>query len=369
MRLRRRSGFSLIEITVAMALTLTVFAITLPFVRAQTRALGTSAGRLDADQLARYAQRAVDRDLRLASAIPGQPLLVLASPMAISFNANLLAVDTTDPGAVDLEPTAATTLTDSWRLANAATLPLTARSYPTQDYFDAAGAVSRIETIHYFLHPDTISGRTDIYVLFRRVNARDSVEIVRALHVPTDSAFFSYLRPVSGVLTRVAAARLPLYWDSLAIDSIGTVGIRAAGYYKDRATNVVTIRTVNWRTVIPNAAGRVARTCGAAPTAPTALAPVKVTLAPPFRVQLTWNASTDDNGGPQDVQYYVVEWRVAGSGNTWQSLATVTARRTASYVWTHANPRVIGNYEYAVRAADCGGLLSAQVVSASVTLP
>ena len=369
MRLRSRAGFSLIEIMVAMGLTLTVFAITLPFVRAQTRALGTSAGRLDADQLARYAQRAVDRDLRLASAIPGQPLLVLAGPMSISFNSNLIAVDTSDPGAVDLDPTAATTLTDSWRLANAAALPLTARSYPTQDYLDVAGAISRIETISYFLHADTISGRSDIYVLFRRVNGRDSVEIVRGLHVPADSAFFSYLRPVSGTLTRVAAARLPLYWDSLAIDSIGTVGIRAAGYYKDRSTNAVTIRTVNWRTVIPNAVGRVRRTCGAAPTAPSAFTPVKVTTTPPYRVQLTWNASTDDNGGAQDVPYYVVEWRVASSGNTWQSLATVTARRVGTYAWTHANPRVIGNYEYGLRAADCGGLLSAQVVSASVTLP
>ncbi|MDH5233502.1 MAG: prepilin-type N-terminal cleavage/methylation domain-containing protein, partial [Gemmatimonadota bacterium] len=131
---RARPGFSLVEILVAMALTLAVFAITLPFVRAQTRALGVSAGRLDADQLARYAQRAVDHDLRLASAVPGQPLLVLAGPMAIAFNANLLAVDTSDPGARDINAAAPTTLTDSWRLADAATLPNTARNYPTQDY-------------------------------------------------------------------------------------------------------------------------------------------------------------------------------------------------------------------------------------------
>ena len=45
MRRTRRAGFTILEIIVAMALTLAVFAITLPFVRAQTRALGTSAGR------------------------------------------------------------------------------------------------------------------------------------------------------------------------------------------------------------------------------------------------------------------------------------------------------------------------------------
>lgn len=368
-RAQARPGFSLVEITVAMVLTLAVFAITLPFVRAQTRALGTSAGRLDADQLARYAQRAIDRDLRSASAIEGQPLLVLAAPMAIAFNANLLAVDTLDPGAVDLDPTAPTTLTDSWRLANAAALPLTVRNYPVQDYLDGSGTISRIETISYFLHPDTVTGRSDIYVLFRRVNARDSVELVRGLHVPTDSAFFSYRRPVAGTLTRIAASRLPLYWDSVAVDSVTSVGIRAAGYFRDRTTGAETIRTVQWSTVIPNARGRVGRTCGAAPVAPASLAPTKVTTTPPYRVELAWNASSDDTGLPNDVTQYVVEWRVESSGNTWQTLATITANRAATYAWTHANPRVGGSYEYAVRAVDCGALASAQAVSAAVTLP
>lgn len=369
MRGGARAGFSLVEIMVAMALTLAVFAITLPFVRAQTRALGTSAGRLDADQLARYAQRAIDKDLRLASAIPGQPLLVLAAPMAIAFNANLLAVDTTDPGAADIDASAPSTLTDSWRFADAAVLPTTGRNYPAQDYLDGAGVISRIETISYFLHPDTVTGRSDIYVLYRKVNARDSVEVVRSLHVPTDSAFFSYHRPVGGTLTRIADARLPLYWDSVAVDSVTSVGIRAAGFYKDRMTSAVTIRTVNWATVIPNAKGRAARTCGAAPAAPGAFTPTKVTTSLPYRVQLAWNASSDDSAAPNDVQYYVIEWRVSGTGNSWQTLTTVPATRAGTYLWTHANPLVIGDYEYGIRAADCGGLLSAQVVSAVVTLP
>jgi type II secretory pathway pseudopilin PulG len=364
-----RRGFSLVEITVAMALTLAVFAITLPFVRAQTRALGASAGRLDADQLARYAQRTIDRDLRLASAVPGQPLLVLAAPMAISFNANLLAPDTTDPGAVDLDPAAPTTLTDSWRVANAATLPTTARAYPTQDYLDAAGQLSRSETITYFLRADTVSGRSDIYVLYRKVNARDSVEIVRGIQVPADSAFFSYLRPVAGVLTRIAAARLPLYWDSLAIDSVTSVGIRAAGYFRDRFTGAETIRTVQWRTVLPNARGRIGITCGAAPGAPGGFAATKVTATPPYRVQLTWNGSADDNGGAQDVVRYVLGTRVSGSGSAWTTLATVPATRAATYAWTHANPRTIGTYEYAVWAVDCGGTASNATVSAAVVLP
>jgi prepilin-type N-terminal cleavage/methylation domain-containing protein len=364
---RVRRGFTLIEIIVAMTLTLAVFAITLPFVRAQTNALGKSAGRLDADQVARYAQRAIDNDLRLATADPGQPLLVHAGPMGISFNANLLASDSLDPGAADIEPGAATTLTDAWRLADAAAVPRGGgRSYPTQDYLDASGATSRNETISYFLHPDTVSGRTDIYVLYRRVNARDSVQLVRNLHVPADSAFFAYYRPVAGVLTRIAASRLPLWWDSVAVDSIRSVGLRAAGYYRDRTTGAETIRTVQWTTVMPNAVARGTGGCGAVPTAPAALTATKTTNSRPFRVRLNWDDSGDDGGGALDVRQYELEWRL--TGGVWRSLASVPATRASAYEWMHALPIVNGTYEYSVRALDCGGA-STRVSATGVVLP
>ena len=231
-RSRVRPGFSLVEMLVAMTLTLAIFAITLPFVRAQSRALGSNAGRLDAEQVARYAQRAIDRELRLAVSDAGQPMLVYAGPMGISFNANVLAPDTTDPGALEIETGAASTLTEAWRVSDAATIPLTTRAYPTVDYTDGAGNLSRNETISYFLHPDTVSGRSDIYVLFRRVNARDSVQVVRGIHVPADSAFFSYQRMVSGALAPLTASQLPQFWDSTTIAEIRAVGLRSAGYLR-----------------------------------------------------------------------------------------------------------------------------------------
>lgn len=362
----RQGGFTLIEIMVAMTLTLAVFAITLPFVRAQTNALGQSAGRLDADQVARYAQRAIDADLRLATADAGQPLLVYAGPMGISFNANLLASDTLDPGAADVESGAATSLTDSWRLADAAAVPLGNRSYPTQDYLDAAGTVSRNETVSYFLHPDTVSGRTDIYVLWRRVNARDSVQVVRSLHVPADSAFFSYYRPVAGALTRIADARLPLWWDSTAVDSIRSVGLRSSGYYRNRTTGLETIRTVQWRTVLPNAATRLTAGCGTAPSAPAALSATKTTNSRPFRVTLSWDDSGDDGNGAADVRQYAIEWR--RSGGDWRAIASVPARGAASYEYIHMLPVVTGTWEYGIRALDCTGS-SARVTASSLTLP
>lgn len=365
----RRRGFTVVEIIVAMSLTLAVFAITMPFLRTQTRALGAAAGRLDADQIARYALRAIDADLRQAAADEGQPLLVLAGPMAIAFNANLLAADTADAGARDIETGAATTLTESWRLTDAAVLPRTARAYPDQDHFAPDGGISHIETISYFLHPDTISGRSDLYVLYRRVNARDSVALVRAVHVPADSAFFSYERPVGGVLTRIAAARLPLYWDSTAIDSIRSVGIRAAGYFRERLTGDETIRTVYWTTSLPNAPGRTGSPCGNAPDAPDWLNVNVRTNSVPYRVEVEWDASDDDAGGEEDVQRYVLQWREDGGSDPWTPIATVPATQDGSYTWHHAPGRVVGSHEYGVRAIDCGGVGSPRETSGAVSLP
>jgi hypothetical protein len=365
-RPERRAGFTLVEIVVAMTLTLAVFAITLPFVRAQTRALGASAGRMDADQLARYAQRAIERDLRLATADAGQPLIVYAGPMGISFNANLFAADTLDPNAADVQAGAATTLTESWRLSDAAVLPLTARAYPSQDYFDAEGNVSRNETISYFLRPDTISGRSDIYVLYRRVNARDSVQIVRSIQVDADSGFFSYHRPVSGVLSRVGMARLPFFWDSVAADSITAIGMRATGFYRERTTGKETLRTVYWRTTLVNARTAV-EGCGAAPTAPTSVDVDKETGGPgPYRVEITWDRATDDGMNALDVRHYIIE-RQLGAG-PWVTLGTVPATGAATYAWSHGDPGT-GTYTYGVRAVDCGGTPSIRDTDAAVTLP
>ena len=76
---RARAGFTLIEMMMAILLTMLVFAITIPFFRQQTMAVDNSAGRLDALQNARYAQSYIDRELRLAGGITGQPIIVQAA--------------------------------------------------------------------------------------------------------------------------------------------------------------------------------------------------------------------------------------------------------------------------------------------------
>jgi len=355
---------------VAITLTLSVFAITLPFVRAQSRALGANAGRLDAEQVARYAQRAIDMDLRLASADGvGQPVIVQAGPMAIAFNVNLLAPDTTDPNAVSIAAGAASTLTESWRLANAATLPKSTKAYPTVDYLTAAGTISRTETVSYFLHPDTISGRTDVYVLYRRVNARDSVQVVRGLYVADTEGFFTYLQTVSGVLTQITTG-LPLYFDNATSQQILAVGLRSSGLFRNRQEGTDVIRTVEWRTTLPLRSTAAAGGCGAAPTSPSGVNPNVPNASFGYRVEVTWSKSSDDAGGASDVRSYQVLIRPNSNPVVWAHVVTVPATGASSYRYDHFFPTLTGSVRYGVRAIDCGGLASSVAThNSNQTLP
>jgi prepilin-type N-terminal cleavage/methylation domain-containing protein len=173
--MRARRGFTLIEMLVAMTLTMLVFAITIPFFRAQARAVGSGAGRLDALQNARYAQGVIDKELRLAGGIFGQPTIVQASPYALTFNANVYAQSTSDPEAAFINATLDTLTTESFQLTAARALPLVSKNYPSATYTDSNGTRSGAETISYWLVADGTSGRSDIYNLYRRVNAKDRV--------------------------------------------------------------------------------------------------------------------------------------------------------------------------------------------------
>lgn len=366
----RRPGFTLVEIIVAMTLTLLVFAITLPFVRAQTRSLGSTAGRLDADQVARFAQRTIDRDLRVAVSDPGQPLIVYAGELGISFNANLLARDTLDPAALEVDATADSSLTEAWRTANAAVLPLTTTIYPTVNYTDADGLASKVETISYFLHPDTISGRSDVYVLYRRVNARDSVQMVRGIHVPDDSSFFTYFTTVADTLAPIAVGSLPLLWTAPALAQVRAVGIRAGGFYRNRQVAEDVIRTVHWRTMLTNAPRAVEATCATTPAVATSVGLSKQTGtgSNSYHVRVTWTGSSDDAGGTTDVTHYVVFARYNTTPVLWERLGSVPAQRVSGYRYDHYMPRYNGSVRYGVTAVNCAGLSSTVAASSPLNL-
>ena len=244
---RRRSGFTLIEMMMAILLTMMVFAATIPFFRQQTIAVDRSAARLDALQNARYAQNAIDRELRMAGGVSGQPIIVQAAPFAITFNVNLVTNTANDPDATYYNPYADPLAVMSWDPSSKKKLPTSTVLYPTQFYY-INGSQSPAETISYMLFVDATSGRTDLYNLFRRVNDRDSTLISNDLWIPTDTNYFFqyYKSSASGALTQIPQASLPLYWTDATrqIDSIASIFMRVAGLYHDVRKNSDVTRTI-----------------------------------------------------------------------------------------------------------------------------
>ena len=353
-----RGAFTLVEMMVAVTLTMLVFAITIPFFRAQTQAVAAGAGRLDALQNARYAQAAIDRDLRLAGGVFGQPIIVQAAGYSVTFNLNLYGRDTSDHNATYINTTYDSLTTESFLVSTAKNLPTSSKSYPTATYTDSNGTRSHAETISYFLIADATSGRSDIYSLYRRVNAKDSTYVTGNLWIPSDTGyFFQYYRvSAAGAISQIAQNTLPLYWDDATrtIDSIGVVEMRIAGWYHNARENLEVFRTVYQRTKVNNVGLLVARTCGTAPGAPTGVTATATNNAggSPVSVAIAWNASSDDNAGANDVVSYTV-MRRPSAGATWTDVGNYPARATASYTFTDY-ALTNGTWVYGVAAADCG---------------
>ena len=111
----RRDGVTLIEMMIAIVLFVLVFGLAVPFFRYQARSVSASAGRLDALQNARYAQSAIDRDLRISGIgiVQAQPMIVQADGFAVTFNADLATKDINDPMSIYYDADMDSTGTDA----------------------------------------------------------------------------------------------------------------------------------------------------------------------------------------------------------------------------------------------------------------
>jgi hypothetical protein len=390
-RTTARAGFTLIEMMMAVLLTMMVFAITIPFFRSQTMALDGGAGRLDAAQNAHFAQSAIDRELRLAGGVTGQPIIVQAAPFAITFNVDLVTTQTNDPDATYYNPNADSLAVESWLPARAKTLPTSNVTYPTAEYYDGNGFQSHAETISYFLYRDSTSGRNDLYTLFRRVNDRDSTVVAHNMWIPTDTNyFFQYSRTdSSGNIVSIPQANLPIYWNTTGdwADSVRFVQMRIAGLYRDVRKAKDITRTVYHSTRLLNAGMLKQATCGVAPLPPAAVVDtlmdagsasnpailpgpwtVSDTL-PPAEVKVIFSASPEEAGGAKDVASYVIQRTLHSAPNNWQVLGNLVANGSASYVWNDFTFQT-GVWDYGVVAVDCTPLYSTVKVNAgSVTNP
>lgn len=360
----KRTGFSLVEMMVAMTITVAVFAITLPFLRAQTRSLGATAGRLDADQVARFAMRAVEQDLRRAAGAFGQPTLVAAGPLVLAFNANVLMADSSDTDARDEEIVGAARGA-AWPLARAAALPTQAMVYPTQDYVNANGDTARTETVTYFLAADSTASVDDTYILFRQYNDQAATAVVSGLYLPGTPVFFRYFHVDGGPLAQLPSDTV-LFWGDTLLQRVRTVGLEATGVYYNKFDQTTTQRTIATRVTLQAVPETPAAGCGAAPSAVGGAPTATVTSSGPRGVALAWTAAASDTSGAwQNDSHYLVERRP--TGGAWSRLALIAAVGAKSYDYVDYLGPMTGTYEYGVTVIGCGWQPSGRVSLGSVT--
>jgi len=382
-RIRARRGFTLIEVMISMMLLLVVIATTVQTFRKSSSLLAAQAGRLEAQQNARFAVTTLDRDLRVAGVgvVDGQPLLVEASNTAIVFNADIVSRVLGDVGSVYVDTSADSNAVTVMKSSNKLLLPGLSVYYPDSTYTQAGGVRSGAETIAYYLSRDTTSSLSNEYLLYRRVNATAPSVIARGIQYSTGDTVFQYWKEdTTGRMTAIPMSTLPLYHKAMIhgsaadtgkyamLDSIVRVTVRLQAIYNDPTkTNVVqrpiisTIRIMN--------AGLINRTtCGNPPLGVTPTAVTSVVGAPVPFVTLSWSASTDDGGGERDVETYAIYRKALGATTFDQPFASIPAG-SSTYTFTDNNVASGDHWIYGVSAQDCTPSSSPITQTAPVVVP
>ncbi|MEP6621864.1 MAG: prepilin-type N-terminal cleavage/methylation domain-containing protein [bacterium] len=385
--LQARRGFTLIEIMISMLLLLFITGAAVQFLRKQTGLVSRETSRMDAMQNAQFAASQIERELREAGAGASdqQPMIVQLDSMAITFNANMVSVDTGDVRAVyqlrDADTNAARTMLKSERMALPNSSPVV--NYPDSTYFWASGVQSGAETISYYLRPDSTTSLSQRYLLFRRVNALPATLIARSIVKNTldTMPFFTYYKTDTlNHLIAIAKNKFPMYHVMIhgAVDDTGksaqTDSIRAVRLHfltasRDYRTGKDNLRTVETLVRLMNAGLLHSTSCGQPPIATaTPVATSSVAAAPIKSVTITWTASTDDATGEADIERYAIFRRLSTQTSFGDPISSIPASKAASYSFNDRAVVASNVYVYGIAAQDCTPNLSAVTASAAVTV-
>lgn len=395
-RITLRRGFTVTELLVAAVVTAAVFMIGLPLLGSQSRAVAATAGRLDAAQTARYAQNAIDRELRMVgvNTLGTQPMLVQAGPYAVTFNADLATRDDQDMWSIYYDPDADSTTTLALQPA-AMALPVSGFLYPTIPMLDKDGLPGRAETISFWVSADSSSPRPNEYVLFRAVNRATPAVIATGLYIAPGQPFFKYLwaKDSTGVIDTVPATYQPLLHStpqhgSLAdtgetatlaarIDRVRSVVIAAQGQFRDATPQApLGRRLASGRTSLINMTMLNRPSCGLAPSPVSAFAFLVNVSGNPDHMHLVWTRATDDGAGERDVERYLI-FRALNGAPYGEPLDEVASTNGAGgYAWDDYDvkrntPSYPGSntFSYAIVVQDCQPQVSTPAATNVVTVP
>ncbi len=375
-----RAGFTILELLVAMSVTLVIVAIAAPLYRAQTKAVNNTAGRTDATRSASFAADAMDQDLRNTGVgvFDGQPLVVRGATDAVTFNANMVTARLNDLVAVFHDPDADSTALGSLNTSTSVTLPNSAVTYPAASY------VSNAETISYYVRSDTgtspLPGGQRV-VLYRRVNRMPEEIIARNLVTTTTMPVFRYFRRSGvGVLNEFPAASLPLLHSVprhgasadtgavAAVDSVSVVRVSLIAFYRDPRGQTV-VDTVQRNIRIANQGLLQRAQCGESPIMPGVPVLTTVLQGGVWAVRLVWNASTDELAGERDVEMYAIYRRVFGSADWGEPLTNVPGAGIGVLQYIDDTAMSGVRYDYAISALDCTPAPSALTAASNILVP
>jgi prepilin-type N-terminal cleavage/methylation domain-containing protein len=376
-----RSGFTMLELMIAVMLVGITLALTVPYFRTQVQALGNISGRDDAQQNARYGVSMIDRELRVAGigVVDPQPLIVQAARNAITFNVDLVSRLKTDVGAAYYDPDIAASAAVSLSKASRITLPLSAVQYPDTNYNQAVGEPSAAETISYWVAPDPDPAAQGTQVLYRRVNSQPATVVAKALILPPNEPVFRYFKADTlGQLLEIPQATLPLYHSapihnskadttrSALTDSIRVVRVRITGQFSDR-TGKKNARPVETGVRIMNAGLLHFATCGDPPILTSAVTAVG-SAAPTPKVVVSWLSSVDQSAGEKDVEMYSIYRRADSAAMFGEPIASVPSG-SATYSFTDTQVATGDRLLYGIAARDCGGTSSSVQNAPLVIVP
>jgi prepilin-type N-terminal cleavage/methylation domain-containing protein len=390
--LRARRGFTIIEMIVSMALMLSVIGMSTQLFRRQSTSVSQQTGVLDAQQNSRFAVSSLERELRVAGVgvADAQPLLVMANTLGITFNADLVAADTSDIGSVYINPDADSAAVDVFRKANALALPGTSKNYPDTTYMLSTNVPSNAETISYWLSKDSSVSYAYEYILWRRVNARPVRMVARGIRYdPTRDTIFHYFKSDSvGNLTEISPAALPVIHTapihgspadtgkSALTDSIRQVRMSLISVFHDKRKPVTTdstTRRLNLTIKLMNAGLIRHTTCGNPPIAPLAVTAAVTaangTTIPQTYVTISWNAATDDNGtGEKDIERYAIYRRLSSASTFDQPIGSIVAGK-ATYSFQDSDLQSGQTWVYGVASLDCSPAASSITQASAVAIP
>jgi len=383
---RRRMAFTLIEMIIAMTLLMFIIGTAVQFMRKQGLLVASETTRSDAFQSAEFAVSQLDRELRAAGAGVAdiQPMLAQVDTEAITFNANVVSIDSGDVRAVYQLRDADTNGARGMLYSEAVTLPNSSPSkrYPDTTYYAAAGIVSSAETISYYLRPDSAGSIAGRYLLMRRVNALPPTLIARGIVKDARDTvpFLTYfLQDTLNRLVPIVRARLPFYHVKVhgdpadtgvsgVTDSIRAIRVHVTMAARDPRTGKDNLRTVESLVRLANSGLLDRTTCGQPPlgvTTPTVVA--NALGAVTKKVTIGWGRSADEATGEKDVERYAIFRRLSSQTSFGDPITSIPAGQ-ASYTFVDTNVILGNTYVYGIAAQDCSPQLSGVTASSAVTI-